>query len=235
MAAPPAGAEPRRPAGAAAASRGQARDARPTTGTQPAAQVWATVRKMQESCRRSLGAAGRAAAVASSLQLALENEKLKDARDAYIKALQPAGEKDADVVGYVVAINGKISTANIYPSNALFRKMWPKLLEAVVTEAIGEKNAGAAEPRRRRATPRRPSWPKPRRASRARGRLPPACGWKTRDADKSLYFETRGADGRLGAPQLSGEVTDSPTAGHAPAVGRTFCGRLARTRCRGLC
>jgi hypothetical protein len=38
-------------------------------------------------------------------------------------------------------VNGKINSADIYPSNGLFRKMWPKLLRASVTEAIGERTA----------------------------------------------------------------------------------------------
>ena len=124
----------------------------------------------------------RRAAVASqqsatSLQLSLENDKLKEARAAYIKALQGAGDKDGDVVGYIVAINGKLSIANVYPSNGLFRKMWEKQLAAVVTEAIGEKAAARPPPlpsRRRR--PQRPSSSTPpRRASPRSATLPPAC------------------------------------------------------------
>ena len=42
------------------------------------------------------------------------------------------------------AVNGKINSADIYPSNGLFRKMWPKLLRASVTEAIGERTADSA-------------------------------------------------------------------------------------------
>ena len=78
----------------------------------------------------------------SSLQLALENEKLKDAQAGYLAALRDAAEKDDDIVGYIFAVNGKLNSAEIYPSNGRFRKMWPKLLQASVTEAIGQKNAG---------------------------------------------------------------------------------------------
>jgi hypothetical protein len=42
------------------------------------------------------------------------------------------------------AINGKISTAEVYPSHGLFAKMWLKLLDAAATEAIGDKNETAA-------------------------------------------------------------------------------------------
>ena len=84
---------------------------------------------------------------ATSLQLSLENEKLKEARDAYVKALQSFGGEKDDIVGYVFAVNGKVNSADVYPSNALFRKMWPKLLAASVTEAIGaDKTAPVAAP-----------------------------------------------------------------------------------------
>ena len=101
---------------------------------------------MQDGLSSNLGAPVQAAASQSSLQLALENEKLKDAQDVYLKALLKEGEKADDVVGYVFAINGKLNSAEVYPSNGLFRKMWPKLLQASVTEAIGQKNSGVADP-----------------------------------------------------------------------------------------
>ena len=46
------------------------------------------------------------------------------------------------------AVNGRINSADIYPSNGLFRKMWAKLLAASVTEALSEKKdtPGAAAP-----------------------------------------------------------------------------------------
>ena len=40
------------------------------------------------------------------------------------------------------AVNGRINSADVYPSNGLFRKMWVKLLTASVTEAVAGKNDG---------------------------------------------------------------------------------------------
>jgi hypothetical protein len=108
--------------------------------------IWSTVKKTQESLARSVGAPIVAPASPSSLQLSLENEKLQDVQAAYLAALQNAGETDADIVGYVFAVNGKISGGDVYASNTLFRKMWRKLLAADVTEAISEKSATAAAP-----------------------------------------------------------------------------------------
>ncbi len=42
-----------------------------------------------------------------------------------------------EIVGFVFAVNGEINSADVYPSNGLFRKMWTKLLTASVIEAIG--------------------------------------------------------------------------------------------------
>ena len=46
------------------------------------------------------------------------------------------------MIGYVFAINGKINSADIYVSNALFKKLWPKLLQASAIEAVAELRRG---------------------------------------------------------------------------------------------
>ena len=109
-------------------------------------EIWKTVSEIQGKLTSNLGAPVAAPRSRTSLQLALENGGLERAQADYVQALQPLGEKDDDIVGYVFAINGKINSADIYPSNGLFRKMWPKLLRASVTEALGERNVPAAPP-----------------------------------------------------------------------------------------
>jgi hypothetical protein len=159
--------------------------------------VWDSVASTQRKLSQGLNAPVASPQSASSLQLALENDKLKGAQAGFMAALQPAGETEADIVGYVVAINGRMSSANLYPSNALFRKMWGKQLAAAVTEAIGE--AGGAAPA---ATPP----PAPAAATQfladaEKGKSyqrPVAAGTlqEIRDADKLLYNEARAADGQ---------------------------------------
>jgi len=197
MAAPP----PQPQAGASATAPGVGTTARLARQHDEVAekqrQVWDQVANTQKKLSSGLGAAVASPQSASSLQLALENEKLKEARGAYVKALQPGGAKDADVVGYVVAINGKMSAANIYPSNALFRKMWEKQLAAAVTEAIGEKQANA---------PAAPPPPAPAAATEflaeaEKGKsyertLAAGMRQEVRDADKALLNEARSADGK---------------------------------------
>ena len=46
-----------------------------------------------------------------------------------------------DIIGVVVAINGRLNSAEVYPSNGLFRKMWSKVLSSAATEAVSERAA----------------------------------------------------------------------------------------------
>jgi hypothetical protein len=118
-----------------ALSRGNDTGARQTN-------VWNEVAKTQSKLSGGVQESVNSSVSATSLQLSLENEKLQAARVEYIKALEPEGLKGDDVIGYVFAVNGRINSADLYPSNALFRKMWGKLLAASVTEAIGESGEG---------------------------------------------------------------------------------------------
>src|SRR5262245_34885399 len=106
--------------------------------------VWDGVRKLQSKLTEKIGGSVAAPESASSLQLALENRKLATEQKSYVDALKAAGEASDDVIGYVFAIHGAISSGDVYPSNALFRKMWSKLLNAGATEAIGHRNDTAA-------------------------------------------------------------------------------------------
>ena len=130
-----------------------------------------------------------------SLQLALENKKLADRAPGLCGRAQGGRRsKDDDIVGYVFAVNGKLNSAEVYESNGLFRKMWPKLLDASATEAIGHRDdpkAAAAGAQGGDGVPRRAR----RRARRAKRRSISACaGSRARD-DKELLFETSLADG----------------------------------------
>jgi ARG and Rhodanese-Phosphatase-superfamily-associated Protein domain len=118
----------------------------PAAAGQPAAEtsirqrmVWDKVNAAQDRLTTATGTNVRAPASASSLQLALENKKLGDARKAYVAALKNAGEAGDDIIGFVFAINGKLNSAEVYSSNGLFRKMWPKLLDASAIEAISHR------------------------------------------------------------------------------------------------
>ena len=58
--------------------------------------------------------------------------------DTYVNALDNLLDTRTDVIGYVFSINGKINSADVYASSSLFRKLWPKLLQASAIEAVAE-------------------------------------------------------------------------------------------------
>lgn len=110
-------------------------------------KVWDQVAKTQTKLSGNVSESVASPQSATSLELSLENEKLKGLREKYIQALKEKGEAAGDIVGYVFAVNGRINSADVYPSNGLFRKMWEKLLAASITEAIADKaESGTAEP-----------------------------------------------------------------------------------------
>lgn len=81
------------------------------------------------------------------MQLALESKPVVAATQAYEQNLLKIVGANNDIVGFAYAINGKLSSADAYASNDLFRRMWPKLLKASAVEAVAERpNAKAFSP-----------------------------------------------------------------------------------------
>ncbi len=170
-------------------------------------EVWRSVSNVQQQLSANLASPVASEKSRTSLQLALEHEKLKTAQTAYLSAIEPAALKDDDVVGVVVAVNGKLSSADVYPSNGLFRKMWPKIARAAATEALSGR-ATVGTNGKADATASSPSTPpkveavsafltdagKGKSSERALGSHAKV---ETRDADKSLRVETRSAKGEF--------------------------------------
>lgn len=158
-------------------------------------EVWRSVGQVQSQLSVLLAAPVASEKSRSSLQLSLENDKLQEAVAAYTAALEPAALKGEDIVGVVFAVNGRISSADVYPSNGLFRKMWPKLVRASITEALAGKMS-KVEPA-----------PAPEAvgafiAEAERGKqsdlqLGIHAKLETRDADKALRTEARSPSGAL--------------------------------------
>jgi len=98
-------------------------------------KVWSEVDNLQNILESSTGVCVRGGRSASSLQLTLENSEVNKESADYLKAIKDAMYGD-DIIGFAFAINGEINSADIYRSHELFMKMWPKLAEACVVEAI---------------------------------------------------------------------------------------------------
>jgi hypothetical protein len=105
-------------------------------------EVWRQVAVAQDKLSANTGTRVNGAASPTSFQLALENEKVLASADSYVKALGNIVNGKPDVIGYVFAINGKINSADVYASSSLFKKLWPKLLQASAIEATAELRRG---------------------------------------------------------------------------------------------
>ena len=157
-------------------------------------KVWRGVADMQEKLKRNVGTTVAAPQSASSLQLSMENEKLKQATETYVAALKDAIDKEPDAIGFVFAINGQINSADVYGAPALFRKMWLKLLQASVVEAIAERKEGApadvptVDAVRRFMTDAE-------NGKRADRQVGDGVTIQTRDADKAQFLESRAKTG----------------------------------------
>jgi hypothetical protein len=155
-------------------------------------EVWRSVAKIQQSLSSNLGEPVASPRSQTSLQLALENDALARAEAEYLAALQGAGNKDADIVGYAFAVNGKLSTADIYPSNALFRKMWPKLVKSAAAEAIAARTATDPEPAP--STDAVASFLKAAEHGASTDQeVARGIKLESRDSSRGLYFETKPA------------------------------------------
>lgn len=102
--------------------------------------VWKNVAEAQKKLSANTGVDVTANASGSSLQLALENSKVTATTDEYVAKLASLIRGKSDVIGYAFAINGEINSADIYVSNHLFNKLWPRMLKAAAVEAVGESN-----------------------------------------------------------------------------------------------
>ena len=104
-------------------------------------EVWENVTITQAKLSKNVGQTVNSALSRSSLELSVENAKVKETTAAYINALANIVRDRGDVIGYAFAINGQLNSADVYASRELFIKLWPKLLKASATEAIAELQA----------------------------------------------------------------------------------------------
>jgi len=109
--------------------------------------VWAGVAeqqlKLNDNVSRLTGRSvdTRSSASESSLQLTLENKDLDLVEKEYLEKLDSILDGKTDVIGFAYAINGEINSAEVYNNKKLFRALWPKVLDAAVTEAVTECDA----------------------------------------------------------------------------------------------
>jgi len=104
-------------------------------------EVWEAVSISQDKLSGSVGKSVKSSVSGSSLQLTLEDKDIVKQTKDYINNISNKIYNRKNIIGYVFAINGEINSADIYANTKLFKKMWPKLLEASSVEAVSEYNS----------------------------------------------------------------------------------------------
>jgi len=110
------------------------------------AKVWREVETAKEDLSESVNEDVAGVASRSSMQLALENDKVRESAAKYIDKLTSLVDEHSDVIGFVFAINNKLNSGDVYPSHAMFKQFWPRLLKAAAVEAVAENSPAAARP-----------------------------------------------------------------------------------------
>jgi hypothetical protein len=111
-------------------------------------QVWAEVRKQQQSMAVEVASAAPASPSAeqirstSSYAHVMENKDVKERVDEVAKPIEQNYQslikqlRDRKAVGVVVAVNGRIIWSDIFASTELLEKYWPKLVRSYASEAV---------------------------------------------------------------------------------------------------
>lgn len=154
-------------------------------------EVWSEVSKAQAKLGANVGAPVTSAQSASSLQLTLENEKVRATTDEYVRALAGIVARHPDAVGYAFAINGRVNSADVYSSPALFTKLWPSLLKASAVEAVAELRAGKPESAQVRAEDVRAFIEESESGAAEDKDVNPRVQLRTRETESNIVFETR--------------------------------------------
>ena len=158
--------------------------------------VWANVTKVQEGLSRNVGGSVNSTVSASSMELSMEDAKVKTTSEAYINALSGLLQNKTDVIGYVLAINGKVDSADVYASHALFAKLWPKLLKSSVVEAIAELNDAEHKPVTSETV--QGFLADSEKATASSKEVTPRVRMVTREDDKNIFSETQDRDQKDG-------------------------------------
>jgi hypothetical protein len=116
-------------------------------GDKDQSQVWAEVRKQQQSMTVEVAGSAPVASAqeiqsTSSYARVMENKDVKQKVDEIAAPIQHNYEslikqlRDRKAVGVVVAVNGRIIWSDIFASTELLEKYWPKLVRSYASEAV---------------------------------------------------------------------------------------------------
>jgi hypothetical protein len=164
------------------------------SGKSDQGRVWQSVAENQGQLSQSAGVPVASTASPSSLQLTLENEKVEKSTAEYATALSEALKGKHDAIGYAVVVNGKISSADVYGSHALFTKVWPKLIKSSSVEAFAVLKPDSAKPPMVSADDVRKFLDNAEKAQAQRKQVNARTGAVTYDGNDSILLQTDDAE-----------------------------------------
>jgi hypothetical protein len=100
------------------------------------AGVWKEVNDAHENIVAGVARSVRSDESRTSLLLALESEAVQASMAPYLTNLSSHAYRWNDVIGFAFAINDEIKGADVYSSNTMFIRLWPRLLKAAVVDAV---------------------------------------------------------------------------------------------------
>jgi hypothetical protein len=123
-------------------------------GDKDQAQVWAEVRKQQQSMAMEVTGASPSPpstnqiTSTSSYAVVMENKDVKKEVDKIAKPIEQNYQsliqqlRDRKAVGVVVAVNGHVIWSDVFASTELLEKYWPKLVRSYASEAVVTQTKG---------------------------------------------------------------------------------------------
>jgi len=116
-------------------------------GDKDQSQVWAEVRKQQQTMTAEVQASptapmAQALNSTSSYAVVMENQDVKQKVDEVAKPIERDYQsvikqlRDRNAVGVVVAVNGRVIWSDVFASTELLGKYWPKLVRSYASEAV---------------------------------------------------------------------------------------------------
>jgi hypothetical protein len=155
--------------------------------------VWAEVAGAQADLCASLEHSVCANESPTSYQLSVEDPGLQERKESFRRSLAGIIDEEPDVLGYAFVINGRIHNADAYGSGLLFRKLWNKLLDAAVVEAIAESRKKAPAHAAPITAGAIGQWflEAEKAAISSHEEIPPRVSVDTRRGTKTVVFDTR--------------------------------------------
>jgi hypothetical protein len=102
-------------------------------------EVWQNVAVQQAALSQNVGTVVNSKDSPTSLQLALENEKVQAEVAKFREAITAKVGDTGGAVGFVTVVNGQVTGAEAFASHAVFQKAWAKSVNAAAVEAVAEK------------------------------------------------------------------------------------------------